>query len=425
MNRVNQMTNLEWKRISKGRSIRRAPVRQVEDAGIVLVLVTIALTVIVGMAAIAIDLGTAYSSSRQMQNSSDNASLAATKVLQCYDVEANAASPLYDPSAASQYGCASGVTSAQVQTTADTVAKSDNGASSEICEVIEAYGTTPTAPYPSTPIAPCSPASGWDTNGNADGVYVSSSTSQTARFGAAIPAPGQKTTSISEVRQASSTIQSITGVGPASGIILVCAGVDASTQQMDVNTQDNVPSLVNYDSSTQTYSLNATLATSTSVVNGKTTYNGPVYNPSLGAPVLELHGPQVDECGLGSNGWKGIGNDNVTLPSWLPITTGDRAGPTRVSISGQPGCSASDLSSDPTGCVLLLPICTQSNGGSGSNGQLYCVTWGAFELLNASVHGGSGNEQYLGFLGTGTASVGQTGSGPPTKDSVVVVQLVQ
>jgi Flp pilus assembly protein TadG len=390
------------------------------EDGIVLVLVALSLTLIVGMAALAIDLGTAYSASRQMQNAADDAALAATRVLQCYDVVSNTSSPLYNPALASQYGCPTGAaaySAAQVATTASSVAQSDNGAQVESCEIISYYGLLPTPPY-YTVVDPSCTDSAWTTNALADGVFVTASTTETTAFGKAVG-----TNQLSQLRQGAATVQQLIGVGPLNSIILVCAGFNPGTQQVDATTGTKVPSLVNYDPVTQQYSLNTTMATSTS--GGQ--YNGPVYNPNyspsdgsgVGQPALLLHNTHIDTCNLTSQGWKGIGNAG-TLPAWFQVTTGDRAGPTRVAVAGQPGCNAADLSQDPTGCVLVLPICTDSNSGAGSNGSMYCVAWGAFELLSSGV-----NNQTLGFLGAATVSSGQTASGPPTSSNVEVVQLVQ
>lgn len=393
------------------------------DDGIVLVLVALSMTLIVGMAALAIDLGTAYSSSRQMQNAADDAALAATRVLQCYEVT-NPASPMY-PGAANlvtmlgKYNCPTATpdTASQVATTASQVAQSDNGAQVESCEIISYYGSSATPPYYNVVDPNCSDT-GWYTSADADGVYVSAQTTEHTAFGKAVG-----TAQLSQLRQGAATIQQLIGVGPLNSIILVCAGFNPGTQQVDATTGIPVPSLVNYDPATQQYSLNNTLATS----SAGGTYNGPVYNPSytpsdgsgLGQPALSLHNTHVDTCNLTSAGWKGIGNAG-SLPAWFQVTTGDKAGPTRVSIAGEQGCDASDLSLDPAGCVLALPICTDSNNSSGSNGAMYCVAWGAFELLSSG-----SNNQSLGFLGAATVESGQTASGPPTANNIDVVQLIQ
>jgi hypothetical protein len=402
-----------WTALGRLRRDRR------EEDGVVLVLVALSLTLIVGMAAIGIDLGTAYSASRSAQNAADDAALAATRVLQCYEVTGNSASPMYNPAMASQYSCPSGAdaySASQVASAAGNAAESDDGGAVVTCEIISYYGAQPTPPY-YTVIDPNCADSGWDANPEADGVFVTARNTENTAFGKAVGTP-----KLSQLRQAAATFQPLIGVGNASSVILVCSGFNAGTQQTDTNTGLEVPSLVNYDSTTQQYTLNDTLATSSS--NG--VYNGPVYNPNytpadgsgLGQPALFLHGPHVDTCGLQSQGWKGIGNAS-TLPAWLQVTTGVRAGPTRVAIAGEVGCDASDLSEEPSGCVLALPICTDSSGAAGHNGELYCVAWGAFELLSAT-----SNTDVLGFLGPATVSSGVAGSVAPSS-TVDVVQLVQ
>jgi hypothetical protein len=371
------------------------------------------------MAAVAIDLGTAYSSSRKSQNSADDAALAASRVLQCYEVVNNSTSPLYNPSAAGQYDCptgASAYSASQVATTAAQVALDDNGADLVSCQVISYYGASPTPPY-YLPLDSCSD-SAWQSDPLADGVFVQTRTSEDTSFGKAVG-----TNQLTQLRQAAATVQQLTGVGNLNSIILVCAGFDPGTAQTDANTGGAIPPLVSYDPVAQQFKLNLTEATPPLSGN---TYNGPVYNPNwtgswgYGQPAMQLHGTHIDTCGLSSQGWKGIGNTSGSLPGWYSITTGDKAGPTRVAIAGQVGCTASDLSQDPTGCVMALPICTDSNALGGSNGQLYCVAWGAFELLASN-----SNSQVLGFVGTADVSSGQTGSGPPSSNNINVVQLVQ
>jgi len=89
-----------------------------------------------------------------------------------------------------------------------------------------------------------------------------------------------------------------------------------------------------------------------------------------------------------------------------------------VAIAGFPACT--DLTNPAQiGCVLPMPVCTDGMG-NGSNGQLYCVAWGAFELMSASA-----NQQDFAFIGAATVTSGSTGTGPPTNNGINVIQLVQ
>ena len=415
------------------RSTRRAGA---DDRGIVLVLVTLSMVAILGVAAIAIDLGNGYSTSRRTQNASDDAALAATRALACYEFQ-NPSSPNYSAQNGDPYpSCPAnvGVNPSTIDTIAQTVATSDNGSQQYTCDVITSYdpATYTTAPYYKV-IAPCSSTGSWDTDPTAAGVFVSAKSTQTTSFGRAAGTPN-----LAETRQAAATIQEL--INPASnGIILVCGGFSGTPQQVDPITGDTVPPLVEYDSTAKEFYLNTTKATSP-VAGG--TYNGPVYNPTwgdgttnpytgqqYGQPILKLHdssaGGGVDSCNLSSSAFHGIDENGITVPGWNTITPGDRAGPVNVSIAGEPGCSASDLKNDPAGCFLVLPICTASNNAVGSSGAMYCVAWGAFELLNPSVNGTSGNEQYFGFTGVATVSSGGTATGGPNGKVVNVIQLVQ
>jgi hypothetical protein len=280
-----------------------------------------------------------------------------------------------------------------VADTANTVAKTYNGAGTVTCEIISSY--SPATPAPGyTVIDPnCADTAGWASNPNADGVYILAGTTEQTTFGKAATKP---VTSLTQNRPAAATIQTLTGIGSGFATFLVCA-----TNQTDVNTSASVPPLLIWDPSAPTgYDIN------------------PAAIYKNGAPVMELHGPQIDGCGAGT-AFKGDGSTLGQLPAWLPGTTGTHAGPTRVAVAGYPGCDAASLASDPTGCVLVLPICTAGTG-NGSAAQLYCVMWGAFELVGAGA-----NTDDFGFLGGGTASSGQTGGGKPSGNGLNVIQLVQ
>lgn len=128
------------------------------------------------------------------------------------------------------------------------------------------------------------------------------------------------------------------------------------------------------------------------------------------------HAPHVDNCGLASQAWKGDAGPGVfVLPGWLDIATGVNAGPIRSQIAGQPGCS-------PTmtiGCVLVLPVCSGSNGLSGINGRLLCKRFGVFRLLSQTV-----NTQTFMLLGGGEATPGLGGIGIPGPNDARMIKLV-
>jgi hypothetical protein len=138
-------------------------------------------------------------------------------------------------------------------------------------------------------------------------------------------------------------------------------------------------------------------------------------NPAAVGRSYLLHDPDVASCGLNPS-WKGdAGPGPFTLPGWVPVTTGDKAGPIRSQIAGETVCGSTLY----VGCALVLPICDRSNGGSGSNGQLHCEVFGAFELVAQR-----SNSQTFRFLGRVTVANGQGGDGVPGAEDVRVVKLI-
>jgi Flp pilus assembly protein TadG len=227
------------------------------------------------------------------------------------------------------------------------------------------------------PLGPCAdPAA--VTNTKADGVRVGTGTSWLATF--AVVGPAAMTLTVS--RSSAATVQPLTGQDSP---LLACAfgQSDGRNPQPDLLT-----------GSPGHYTV----------------------NPSAVGRSYLLHDPQVALCGLASPSWKGdAGPGPFNLPGWLPVTTGDKAGPIRSQIAGETVCGSAMY----VGCALVVPICDRSNGGSGSNGQLYCDTFGAFELVAQS-----SNSQTFRFLGRATVANGQGGDGAPGPDDVRVVKLI-
>ena len=375
--------------------VRIARRRSREEDGVILVLLAVGLVVFLGVAAVAIDLGVAYASSRQMQNAADAAAMAGAQELECLKF-----SPPSNTVGCQVYPATAASVASVVSATAGT-----NGADASqiICDVISGYvpGTTPDYQV----IGSCSDTSSWtpylntaDAAGQqADGVYVAAGTTEKTFFGGSTGVRN-----LTQQRQAAATVQSLAGgVAP----LLACA-----YNQTDPNTGKAAPDL---------------LVPSSTSPSGYAENPAAIYNPTTQSPQYFLHGPHVATCNLSSQGWKGVADEGQswpTVPGWLPIKTGDKAGPIRVQLANQTGCTTdgSGAISGSNGCVLVLPICTLSNGGSGSNGVLYCVGYGAFDLLS-----GSANSQDFGFLGLASVSGGVTDQGNPDPNGVNVVTLIQ
>jgi hypothetical protein len=372
------------------RIVRVARRRSMEEDGVVLVLLAVGMVVFLGVAGVAIDLGVAYASSRQMQNAADAAAMAGAQELECLK---------FTP-ASNTVGCqVFPATAAAVASVVTSTATTNGADASQLtCDVISGYipGTTPDYQV----IGPCSDPSSWtlylnsaDAAGQeADGVYVETGTTEHAIFGGSTGVRN-----LTQQRQAAATVQSLVAGGSP---LLACA-----YNQTNQQTGGSDPDL---------------LVPSASSPSGYAVNPAALYDAGTNGPQYLLHSPQVDQCGLHSSGWNGLADESQTwstLPGYLPILTGTKAGPVTTALANQQNCASLDGN---VGCVLVLPICLTSNGTSGINGSLYCAADGAFKLLSAT-----SNSQEFGFVGLVNASSGITGQGNPDPNGVNVVTLIQ
>ena len=147
--------------------------------------------------------------------------------------------------------------------------------------------------------------------------------------------------------------------------------------------------------------------------------------PEAFGQTINLHGSQMNDCGLLGNNFKGVahgeGNDAASIPGdWQP-DPGTQAGPVRQNLGGMGGC---DATNDLDGCVLLLPICPSSNEGNlnsgGGDGRLYCTQMGLFEIHQ------TGANSHTGTLIQGTVILpdGIGGDLPVGQNEARVVRLV-
>jgi hypothetical protein len=138
-------------------------------------------------------------------------------------------------------------------------------------------------------------------------------------------------------------------------------------------------------------------------------------NPGAVGKTYDVHGPQVSDCNAGSNSFKGLANDTLTLPGWLSDSPGVRAGPTRSVVAGTHGCSGTNMD----GCIMILPICSDG-AGQGRSVQLFCVQVGAFWITQTSANKHTGR-----FLGGAIATTGQAGGGVPTGLQARIINLTE
>jgi hypothetical protein len=326
----------------------------------VLVFVALGMTMLLTMAAIVLDLGRTYVTARLVQNASDAAAMAGASTLDKMRLAG------YD---AITIG-------ASVEATVRQIA-SRNGGDPDLttCMFISWDGTV---------LAPCTEPSAAAV---ASGVDVNVGAVNQTGFAKILGVD-----SLRVDRQAAATIQPLVGHDAP---LLVC-GFD----------QPNAPDLL--IPTTPTMEGGSSYGVNPAAVSPDDGYTGPVYR---------AHAPHVADCGLHGESFKGVaGEGPFMLPDWLPIATGVRAGPTRVQIAGEPGCGT-DYVLD---CVLILPICSGSNGRPGSNGQMFCNVWGAFRLTAKSA-----NTQDFRLLGAAQAIIGIGGNGWPGPNDVRLIRLIR
>ena len=306
------------------------------------------------IAAIVIDLGQGYVTAREMQNAADAAALAGSRTLD----RVKAGKEL--PSA--------------VAATARSVATANGAEASRVaCTVIGWRGDT---------LGSCSNTAAV-THEEADGVEVSAGRASPTFFMGATGIIGAVTTNLVVSRDSAATIQPLIS---QEAPLLVCAFAQSDGKTPSPDIFVGLPG---------SYEINPL---------------------AVGRRYL-AHGPHVADCGLPGSGWKGVSTTGTfTLPDWLGIDTGVRAGPVRSQILGEIACGTTLT----VGCALVLPVCSMSNGQSGTNGQLFCDKFAAFRLVSTT-----SNSHTFELLGRSTVTNGRGGAGVPGRDDVRIVSLIE
>ena len=144
--------------------------------------------------------------------------------------------------------------------------------------------------------------------------------------------------------------------------------------------------------------------------------NSWVVNPAAVGQTYPLHGPQVPDCGAGSNSFKGLtdGSTDVAVPGWWQADTGVHAGPIRNVVARGDACTTTDGFDNWTGCTIVVPICTNGQG-SGNSTQLYCVRFGLFQVSQSHQ-----NAHEAVFLGAGVVRDGQGGHKPVANEARLI-----
>lgn len=376
------------------------------ERGFVMVMFALSIVALLIVAALVLDGSQGYSNRREQQTAADLSTLAATK-------------KLYD-------AMFFGGSAAAIQAEAVTVA-TKNGANPALvrCTLITADK------------APRGACSSYDPTDNSFrdvvGTMVNAGKSQDTAFG---NVAGQSKVTVRTV--AASTIQPLVG---ADSPFLVCNGQPPMEQKKQYDVDDSDP-----DNPTKTKivppesqpTLPPILRRDGNqwVINPAAVGVAGDANDVAGVDYFPeneyvIHDADIQECGAQGNKMKGLADDTgrpFYLPARsIPFDQGDKAGPTRAQVAGQPGCTQSSWKDFREGCVLLVPVCTgpgyESEDPSAEpdpNNYLQCEGWAAFKLIYADANTHIGR-----LLPRALVTNGYGGTGPPQRDGINIVQLIE
>lgn len=125
----------------------------------------------------------------------------------------------------------------------------------------------------------------------------------------------------------------------------------------------------------------------------------------------------TNKCGLGSE-WKGwIADELYTLPGWVDKDNGSAVGDLTYITEANKDCVINVNNGQISGdCRFIIPICT-IDAPSPAEGDLYCPLWGAFEFTDikpsTSTEPNGWKTIYGEFLGGRQVDGGQWSTEPP------------
>ena len=370
--------------------------RRSGERGATLVFFASIVTGLLAISGLVVDGGFLYAERRQQQNASDAAAMAGVRALDQF-----------------QRGKVGSVTA--VWTAVHSTATENGADSVEVrCVLVDETGS----PIPGDSSCPRPGNQGTDPAVRlevAAGVKAETAATKGTSFLSVL--------GISEMRapgDATATLQAVRGLPPGSAPFMVCgsspADLKAAMEEefggtFNPHRDDNLatPLIVRAEDGTW-------------VPNVAAMYD-PVTNTG---PSIQVHGPQgVPQCGAGSGSFKGLVEEDadVTTP-WVPGEVGTRAGPTRTvtapyttTFDGQTkGACAAGQWHD---CVLVLPICSHSNGGTGAGFEMRCVMFGAFYVQQTGA-----NKHVAYFLGDAPVVLDGVGAGKPNKTEARMLRLI-
>jgi Flp pilus assembly protein TadG len=385
-------------------SQRRARASGSDDRGATLIFFAIVLTGLLAIAGLVIDGGRLFAERRQQQNAADAASMAATRELDRF-----------------QRGLPE----------ADGTATDAEDIRAVVLRTVEANGGDPAAAECTlvdeeglpigTASASCPASSAGDAAARvqaAVGVQVRSSRSDST-FLIRVVGPSRFTAAA----DATATVQALRSLPMGASPVMVC-GTSPADLTAAVEAAGLGPFTPDDD---DTYE--------TPILRNEGTRWG--INPAAVAdtddlstsPTYRIHDNQaVAKCGVGGNGFKGLVDARFAygLPGWWGSKTGTTAGPARnvlgayrITVDGQarPACSPGQLDQ----CIVVLPVCSHSSLGNGTNAEFYCVMFGAFYVVQVDV-----NTHDAYFLGDAVVVLEGRGGGDPGNDAEArLIKLIE
>jgi Flp pilus assembly protein TadG len=148
-------------------------------------------------------------------------------------------------------------------------------------------------------------------------------------------------------------------------------------------------------------------------------------NDAAYGQLFEIHGPQVEECGIHPSKYKGLADQDanmfLTAPGWFHFDTGAKAGPARFDVQGVDGCKAGQ---DPKNCVMFLPIITDKGQPvPSSSTDAWVVALVPFWITEpkANEHYGMPLKDYV-IVGGGDDG---TGGWDPTYEGAIAIRMTE
>ncbi len=382
-----------------------------DDDGVSAILVSLfVIFLLIPVSAISIDVSSAFSNRRQMQNAADASAQAGVQVMQSVFQGTAQASAL------------------------DTLVKdvaAKNGA-----DTISPYYSCNVATVQYDPIqVDTGPAcADWAGDGAYNAVTVHTQRTIDTFFARAIIDPASST---SAGASATATIQRAYDPDLGNAIFAMCAYDDTGNGHNSQPDPSWIPLLVDGGSGQLVLNTGQATASGTPTAVG---HKYVVWSNAGG-------NSNLSRCGLQSASFDGLicgladppCGQPITLPNWLAISTGAHVGPTLATMAGYPTCQASTFSglNGPTTfqpCAMVLPVCDSSNGDTGTNGQLHCVAFGEFFLSPGDQNNNDSSCTFISgssaticakFLGEPLLAGGTPLAGDPGPGDAIRIALVQ